>query len=530
MLPLFIILIASTRSSQTSLDPLSYDCRLGTRAECQASSFVPGHTLLGEGINIVTMRKTGASLLDMQDYEKENETCTLCNNPFNSRILQKLPKSMVDWKPQTSCTRNIASSIAQSKISLAKTATSSVQNDWKVGLDLTYKGVKGEVALGGSHSKMAAFAESKTLTDKYSFVSHELSCAFYRFRTSHNPQLTEHFYKSLRQLPNSYDNSTKDRYRRLIYNYGTHYVIQAEVGGRALEVTALRSCQLALEGLTLDQVKDCLSVESKISAGIPVNDASISGEVRMCKEIAKQAKRGSNFHQTFNERIWEGGSKASKAFSQWMESLKKVPDLLSYSLEPIHELVRFSGPQKENLRLAISDYIKEKSLTMRCSCPQHGHQSQQGDCSCICPVGKYMNSDCCPTNQGTAKVELIIQNAMGLSSEVFSKADGYVKFMYEDSVERSPTVWNNNNPTWNFRVDLGFLQLGVSKKYTIEVWDENKIFPDKLLGRCEKLLTSGSSAETCYLNHGSLKYSINVACSIHLQGLYCQDYRPQPPK
>ncbi|XP_031749363.1 perforin-1 [Xenopus tropicalis] len=542
MLILFTLLIALPKSSPTNLDPFKYACKPGSPEECKKASFVPGHTLLGQGLDIVTMKKTGAFLLDMQIYQMANKTCTLCENPYNKKILEKLPISMVDWTPQAACTRNIESSLMNSKVSLANKEASNVQNDWKVGLDIPIKTVTVHTALAGSHSKLAEFAQSKTITDQYSFLSHELSCAFYRFRLSFEPPLTEDFTKSLQQLPNNYKYN-KEEYRKLIAKYGTHYIVQAMVGGKVSEVTALRTCQVAMEGMTLDAVKDCLGVEAKISAGFPIISPSISSEFRRCKEIAKTSKRGDNFHSTFNERIWEvkggkvtfdllntEGGKGSREFEEWMKSLKTDPDVLTYSVEPIHELVRVNGPKKENLRIAVSEYIKENALTKKCFCPRYSPPSQGPDCSCTCPLTKYMNSDCCPTNQGMAKVSLKIQRAQWLPGEFLSAADGYAIFMYDGKEVRTPTVWNNNNPIWNSEFEFDLVQLSQSKMYTIEVWDRNIIFSDRFLGRCNKLLKSGILEDTCYLGHGSITYTITANCVPHLQGLYCQDYSPVPPK
>uniref|UniRef100_A0A1B8Y3U9 Perforin 1 n=1 Tax=Xenopus tropicalis TaxID=8364 RepID=A0A1B8Y3U9_XENTR len=543
MLILFTLLIALPKSSSTNLDPFKYACQIGSPEECKKASFVPGHTLLGQGLDIVTMEKTGASLVDMQIYQMANKTCTLCENPYNGKILEKLPISMVDWTPQAACTRNIDSSLMRSKVSLANKEASNIQNNWTLGLDIPIKTVTPHTTLAGSHSRLAEFAQSKTITDQYSFLSHELSCAFYRFRLSYDPQPTQDFTKSLQQLPECYNEKTKEEYRKLIAKYGTHYIEKAEVGGKVSEVTALRTCQVAMEGMTLDEVKDCLSVEAKISAGFSISDPSISSEFRRCKEIAKTSKRGDNFHSTFNERTWEvkggkvtfdllntEGGKGSRVFKKWMESLKTDPDVLTYSVEPIHNVVRDNGPKKENLRTAVSEYIKENALTKKCSCPRYSPPSQGPDCSCTCPLTKYMNSDCCPTNQGMAKLILIIQSAKDLYGDVLSKADGYVKFMYDDKEVQTPTVWDNSNPIWDIEFDLDFVQLGDSKKYTIEVWDKNTVFPDQFLGRCELILMSGTTKKTCYLPHGSVTYTITANCILHLQGLYCQDYSPVPPK
>ncbi|XP_068103305.1 perforin-1-like [Hyperolius riggenbachi] len=523
----------------TTPPTVTYGCEPGTGKACRNAKFVPGHTLLGEGVNIVTMKTTGSFLLDLQ---KIGKTCTLCRNPHSKNVLEKLPKALVDWRPETSCSRDIVSSSSDSTASLANEATSSVQNDWKVGLDVEVKTVKASTAIGGSHSDMAKFANSKKLTDKYNFLSHKLECTYYSFHLSSSAPLTPHFAKDLKNLPASYDAKTKSTYERLIAQYGTHYITHAKAGGRIEEITAVRACQVSLDGMTVDEVKDCLNVEATISASSVDKSGNLSAEVRHCQEKAKNSSNGDSFHQKFNERIWEvkggkatfdllsAGKEKSAEFQNWMESLKTDPGLVSYSLDPIHNLVKFAGPQKENLRLAVSNYIKAMAIQENCSCSGHSIPSHGRTCSCICPPSKHTTSDCCPTKKGIAKLHVTFKEARGLWGDYISKTDAYVKFKFGSDDTRTQTIWNNDNPKWNAVYELDFVELAAYKKYTIEVWDEDNGYDDDLLGKCEKPLTSGDKLETCYLNHGSFTYSLRVICSTYLNGLFCEDYMPVPPK
>ncbi|CAM4562789.1 unnamed protein product [Lepidochelys olivacea] len=143
-----------------------------------------------------------------------------------------------------------------------ESAASTVQNDWKVGLDMPVKPkVKVQVALARSHSKLTTFVVNHTLMDKYSFVSHEVSCGYYRFRVSEMPPLTSHFTLALENLPEQYDSKSKLEYQQLISNYGTHYLSQLQLGGWAWDVTAMRVCKASMSSLTDNEIKDCLSME-----------------------------------------------------------------------------------------------------------------------------------------------------------------------------------------------------------------------------------------------------------------------------
>ncbi|XP_069838437.1 perforin-1-like [Dendropsophus ebraccatus] len=531
----FWILLLYHEKPSMSSPILKYGCRPGTAQECKEAKFVPGHTLLGEGINIVTMEATASFLLDLQEV---GEKCTVCDNPHNNNVLQKLPKAMVDWRPGSSCSREIKGSVTHSTVSVAEEATSIVENNWKVGLNVDVLVVKTRRAVGGSHSRMATFANSKSVTDSYSFLSHNLDCSFYSFRLGSNASLTPSFHQALTDLPVSYNEISKNKYRRLVESYGTHYITQVKVGGRTQEVTAVKTCQLALNDLKMSEVKDCLGVEAEVGVSLEKISASMDAKFEHCRTKISKTNLGGTFHQVFTERVWKvtGGNgtfdllstdkATADAFKKWMESLKYYPGLVSYSVESIHNLVRMKGPKKENLRLAISDYIKEKALLEKCSCP--GHRVVRNDCSCACTTSKYTDSDCCPTRRGAAKLHVTIKSGTNLHGDVWTQTDAYVIFKFDGVSVRTPTINNRDNPKWNKRYELGFVELWEVKKYTIEVWDEDDAYDD-LLGRCQKTLYSGETLGTCYLKYGSLTYSLNVMCADHLQGRLCQEYTAVSP-
>ncbi|XP_063791241.1 perforin-1-like [Pseudophryne corroboree] len=529
MLLLSIIFIVFSQAWATTSPNLTTGCRPGTIAECSKALFVPGHTLLGEGLNILTMKPTGSFLMDMQKVDKE---CTLCHNPYENDVLQKLPKAMVDWRPQPSCPRKIVSSVYQSVLLLANEGTDAVSNDWKVGLEISAGSV------GGSHSKIAKFAKSKIIYDKYNFLSNKLQCSYYSFGLSKEPALTKSFTDILQQLPASYNAGTKGKYIGLISHYGTHYITHAEVGGRAQEVTAVRTCEVVMDGMTMDEVKDCLSVEAGLSTSVPYSP-SINTTVSHCSRKARKANRGTNYHQMFNEREWEviGGNVKFDLFSseigrsefdKWLEGLKTTPGLVTYSLDPIYNLVRFKGPQKDNLRRAINDYIKENALIINCSCPGRTYASRGGHCYCACQATKHINSDCCPTNRGAAKLLVSVEKARDLWGDYGSDTDAYVKVTFDSTVLITQTIWNNDDPQWNANYEMNIVDLAANKKITIEVWDEDNKHNDDLLGKCEETVKLGYESLICHLDHGRLTYSLSVRCLDHLGGDLCRDYRPDP--
>ncbi|XP_044872740.1 perforin-1-like [Mauremys mutica] len=517
----------------------SSHCQTGTANECEKhTAFVPGHSLAGEGIDVTTMARKGAYLVDSSLWQHEDGTCTLCQNRLQGGQWQRLPLAAVDWRVRVSCRRKLSSSVQQSAMGMMESAASVVQNDWKVGLDVPVKPkVNVQVALAGSHSKLASFVVDHTRMDKYSFVSHEVSCGYYRFRVSKTPPLTSHFTLALENLPDQYDSKSKVEYQELISNYGTHYVSQLQLGGRARDVTAVRVCEAAMSSLSDDEIKDCLSVEAAVSIGA----GSVKGGNSKCEEEKKKGKVRGSFHETYRERHVEveggeittdvlfSGSDA-KVFSAWIESLKASPGLVSYSLHPIHILVEQDDPKREALKRAVSEYIRERALVRNCtrSCPPGTQRSAHNPCSCVCPGDTMTNTMCCSRERGLGKLMVTVKKASGLWGDQSTATDAFVKVFFESKEIRTSTIWNNNSPVWYVPLDFGTVHLTSASKIRVQVWDEDK-WDDDLLGSCDiPLEAGGPHQKDCYLNHGRIWFQYSLRCGPHLGGRSCFDYVSQP--
>ncbi|XP_039393212.1 perforin-1-like [Mauremys reevesii] len=520
----------------------SSHCQTATENECDKhTAFVPRHSLAGEGIDVTTMARKGAYLVDSSLWQHEDGTCTLCRNPLQGEQWQRLPLAVVDWRVHVSCGRKLSSSVQQSAMGMMESAASVVQNDWKVGLDVPVKPkVNVQVALAGSHSKLASFVVDHTRMDKYSFVSHEVSCGYYRFRVSEMPPLTSHFTLALENLPDQYDSKSKVEYQQLINNYGTHYVSQLHLGGRARDVTAVRVCEAAMSSLTDDEIKDCLSVE----AGVSIGPGSVKGGYSKCEEEKKKGKVRGSFHETYRERHVEveGGQSTTdmlfsgtdaKVFSAWIESLKASPGLVSYSLHPIHILVEQDDPKREALKRAVSEYILERALVRNCtrSCPPGTQRSAHDPCFCVCPGDAMTNTMCCSRERGLGKLMVTVKKASGLWGDYFTATDAFVKVFLERRELRTNTIWNNNNPVWNVDLDFSAVHLTSASKIRVQVWDEDNKWDDDLLGGCDiPLEAGGPHQKDCYLNHGRIWFQYSLRCGPHLGGRSCFDYVSQPPQ
>lgn len=207
-----------------------------------------------------------------------------------------------------------------------------------------------------------------------------------------------------------------------------------------------------------------------------------------------------------------------------MESLKTNPDIVTYSLAPIHNLVGITGPQRESLRKAISDYIMEKALRRNCSCPSDSKRSPGRECDCICSDNASKNINCCPSKWGLAKVVVTVRYAFDLWGDYLTKTDAFVKISLGMVSVRTHTIWNNNNPNWGSRFDLDVLELSLMSSLKVEVWDEDNKHDDDLLGACQKPVSSGLKDHICYFDHGTVTFRVSVQCLPHLTGSHCREY------
>ncbi|KAA8585449.1 hypothetical protein FQN60_004143, partial [Etheostoma spectabile] len=273
--------------------------RRGTPRQCLDAEFAPGTNLAGEGFDITKMERKGA-LCSHESVERKDKTCTLCSNPYLENKKQKLPLSVVDWRPKQFCSMKVASTLHRSSESLVSSSTSSVSNNWQVNLDLKVGSKGASLMLAGTHSKLADYSMEKTKNDKFSFTSHSMSCEFYSYRVSGTSKMHREFRKAVKELPKIYSSEYKQQFYKLIDNFGTHYISKVKLGGSVLSVTSIRQCQASLQGLSLEEVEMCLRVEASASVKV-----SIKTQTEHCKKDIEKTGRKSAFSSLFNDRFTE---------------------------------------------------------------------------------------------------------------------------------------------------------------------------------------------------------------------------------
>lgn len=522
--------------------PSIQSCISATMERCNLADVAPGSSLAGEGFDITTMQRKGAFVINMETFETPNKTCTLCANPYLGGKKQKIPTSVVDWRPLHKCSMAIKSKLMESALSVADHVSKSVENNWKLGLGLSKGGYGGSLSLSGTHAKMTTTAMEKSKQDRFNFVSHSVHCGFYRYMISSTPNLSQDFKRAMEKLPKIYSPSSKVEYDAFIDTYGTHFIKKVQTGGKVQSMTSIRECKASMMGLSSDEVKMCLGAE--VAGKIPYKvDIDLNAEVKFCNEKKQKMQGSRSFSNLFQDRTTEisGGQttegellfsadRDASAYKKWLASLPTIPDVISYTLKPLHQLIPDKTVKKE-LKQAIKDYILSRGAKRECSghC-KVGRRTNPRSCECHCHH-KMLSNNCCPTRSGLAGIDLTIIKGQGLYGDTLSGTDGYVMVYDENNVllGRTPTIWNDNNPYWNYELNIGDMLLSERSKLKIEVWDEDDKYDD-LLGKCSvKLRSDGFQQEmVCPLNYGQLFYKLKVTCGPSLSGPYCSDYENSP--
>ncbi|XP_047657212.1 perforin-1-like isoform X2 [Tachysurus fulvidraco] len=499
--------------------PSTQSCFKASESQCRDVDFTPGSDLAGEGFDITTMERKGAFVLDMGTWLKKDKSCTLCKNPYMEGQTQKLPVSVVDWRPTQKCKIKLSSSVYQSSEALVSSSSSSIENNWKTELHILTPKVQGSLMLAGSNSKLAEYSMEKTKKDKFSFTSHAVSCGYYRYRVSNSPLLHPELVKEFGSLPEIYDESSKHLYYKLIDKFGTHYITK---------------------GLSVDEVKMCLDMEASVSIGSAVN---WQAEAHHCKQDKDKSLSKKSFASSFSDRDTNviGGYTQSvdllfssnndpNAYKEWVASLPAHPDVIFYTLESIHNLLPAKTHARAHLRNAIKDYILQRGLLKNCTSPCNiGVKSNSKEpCECSCVNNPQMSINCCPAQKGSAEVKVTVIKGTGLYGDFWDGTDGFVKLSLNNRFrDKTGTILNNNYPVWNADFHLGTEDLTSSISLKLEVFDEDRSSQD-LLGTCKLHLKSGVVNEVCALKHGLLYYKVQVTCIPGLTGPSCSKLKPSP--
>ncbi|KAM4750390.1 perforin-1-like [Anableps anableps] len=507
---------------------------IGSPAQCKTAHFVPGYNLGGEGFDIVKMQRKGAYVIDTETWDLGNGTCRMYRNSYLNGENQKVPVSVVDWRNLPECSLKVSSLVYDSLETLVNHSTSSVSNNWKIGLDIPLASVG--FAFGGSHSKIAEFGMAKSKQDRYTFTHHSVNCNYYNYRLTTNPPLHHDFETAVKSLS---PHSSRPEYHNLIDTYGTHYITQVVLGGEIKATTSIKTCQATMSGLSATEVSDCLSVEASVNFG---STASIRAMYEHCQAEKQKLTHGQSFYTEFSERITEvvGGDKNDVIFFQgyvdpsvyinWKNSLKTSPDIVRYNLKPLHTILPDSHPAKSGLKYEVEQYIKDNAVLKKCSesC-QIGHRTSNRDpCACVCNSNQNIKSNCCPAGKGLATLMVHNLYAKNLYGDLWTQTDGLVVVKYDNQEKYTQIIADDDNPNWPESFDFGPIVVNMYNKLTFTVYDEDTCWNSDPLGECSFNLRSGYVSNSCMFDHGTFYFSYSVQCAPSLGGDQCQEYIPSP--
>uniref|UniRef100_A0A3B5KYJ6 MACPF domain-containing protein n=1 Tax=Xiphophorus couchianus TaxID=32473 RepID=A0A3B5KYJ6_9TELE len=453
--------------------------------ECDAAPFVPGHNLIGEGFDMVTMQRKGAYVIDMETYLNPNRTCTLCSNQLKGHQLQKLPVSALDWRA-FSQTKTYSYGGFHTSV---RTATHSAHK-------------RGCSAITGPLRTLLNYSiEFNYQSSFIMFMYIELfaGCLFVpSYRVSTAPPFSSEFLKDLARLPRYYNSSTSSHYKDFLHTYGTHYIHQVRLGGYVARVTAARTCLSTLNGMSSNDVG-----KSHI----------------LCKKKKKHnpsIKKISYIHHHYT--VISGGNGWSGEFSlthndslgfkNWQHTLKDHPDVVFFFLRPIHLLIP-TKTKRVGIKVTATKYLEDNAME---SSPR------EPECTGNTP---NLARNCCPQQvlKGTLRVTSI--RAWGLSGDYAGATESYVKMSLGSTYYRTDVI-NSDYPYWT--VDYNFGKVYTLQVLAVEIWDEDLQYDD-LLGSCVRYLSQGDNSFTCAAESGRFEVQYTLTCDPYLTGERCGQYK-----
>ncbi|XP_034855161.1 complement component C7 [Mirounga leonina] len=207
-------------------------------------------------------------------------------------------------------------------------------------------------------------------------------------------QLAEPFWKELSFLPSLYDYSA---YRRLIDQYGTHYLQSGSLGGEYKVLFYVDSEKIKNNGLGSADLKRCASSSFKFFF------TSSKGKCQKLEEALK-SDSGTQLNVLRGDPFVRGGGSGfvsglsfleldnpagnKQRYSSWAESVTGLPQVIKQKLTPLYELVKevpCASVKRLYLRQALEEYLDEFDPCHCRPCQNGGIATVEGtQCQCHC--------------------------------------------------------------------------------------------------------------------------------------------------
>ncbi|CAJ1054049.1 perforin-1-like isoform X2 [Xyrichtys novacula] len=277
----------------------------------------------------------------------------------------------------------------------------------------------------------------------------------------------------------------------------------------ARRVSAVRTCLSSLNGLSSHEVHNCLTFGLRVGLGV----AKLSSGHQSCSKVLQNRDTSASFSAGLHKHItsvvggtgWLGefslSFNDSLGYKQWLRSLDTHPDVVSYSLRPLHMLVP-NEAQRAGLKTAIEEYLKDNAER----------------------ISPSPNPAYCPTRVSSGTLVVTVIRAWGLKGDLTGRTEGYAKIWYGSYYGRTRMI-RSNYPRWNSRFSIG--KVDTWSKLWIEVWDEDLRYDDRL-GSCVRSVKKGTYRYSCPLNRGGVEIQYTLTCDQYLTGDKCNLYKPSP--
>ncbi|XP_049901182.1 perforin-1-like [Epinephelus moara] len=296
------------------------------------------------------------------------------------------------------------------------------------------------------------------------------------------------------------------------------------------------------------------SVHSCLSLGLSVGlgKLKLSNNPPSCNKVLQNQDVSTSYspglHQHYTEVTggtgWFGEFSLthndSLGYGNWLSTLKDHPDIVSYSLRPMYELVP-NETQKAGMKAAIEQYLADNARPMYELVPNETQKAGMkaaieqylaDNAVTKSPKEPYcgwhtpnLASNCCPRETWRGTLVVTIVRGWDLSGDYTGNTESYAKMWYGSSYHRTDMICSNY-PRWNARYYLGKVDTHLGLE--VEVWDED-VWYDDLLGSCMKYLRQGTHRFTCWAeNGGGIEVQYTLYCDSHLTGDRCDRYRPSP--
>ncbi|KAM4050139.1 complement component C7 [Anomaloglossus baeobatrachus] len=207
--------------------------------------------------------------------------------------------------------------------------------------------------------------------------------------------LAESFWRQLFYLPSVYEYTT---YRKLIEDYGTHFLISGSLGGTyefrfhldTEKVTKYDGSKSNFEQCTSSS-SGFLFIKSSKTECKKLFEAIKSSEGGSGKEVRGQAIVNggeTKFISALSYFSLENPVANDDRYASWAGSVSNLPVVIKYKLAPLHELVKevpCYSVKRLYLKRAIEEYMNEDS-SCRCQpCQNNGLPVVEGTkCTCHC--------------------------------------------------------------------------------------------------------------------------------------------------